>query len=274
LGQKIIIDNLVKPIEIKNIIMNAKIQIVTLLIFLSSLAFGQSIEIDQLKTDHQTTPLGFDQMIPEFSWILQSSERQFIQTAYEILVSNDPKKLDLGKVDCWKSGKIISGNTFGIRYSGKPLQSFTRYFWKVRVWNKEGVVSKWSSSTWFETSMMKSTDWKAQWISDQRALPEKEEDFYKEIPNPLLRKKIKLKKEIRSARLYIAGLGYSIAYLNSLRVGDHMLDMPWTQFDKQVMYNTFDVTSLLHKGENVMGVMLGNGWYNPLPFKIFRTWNL
>lgn len=254
--------------------MNAKIQIVILLIFLSSITFGQSTEIALLKTDHQTTPLGFDQTISEFSWILQSPERQFIQTAYEIVVSNDQKMLDMGKEVSWKSGIVKSGKSFGIRYTGKPLQSFTRYFWKVRVWNKEGVPSEWSSSTWFETSMMKPSDWEAQWISDQRALPEKDEDFYKETPNPLLRKEFKLKKEIRTARLYIAGLGYSIAYLNGHRVGDHMLDMPWTQFDKQVMYNTFEVTSLLHKGGNTMGVMLGNGWYNPLPIKLFQTWNL
>ncbi|MBV5349017.1 alpha-L-rhamnosidase N-terminal domain-containing protein, partial [bacterium] len=119
-------------------------------------------------------------------------------------------------------------------------------------------VSEWSQPSWFETSMMKPTDWKAEWISDQRLLPLNDEDFYKDTPNPLLRKEINLKKEVRSARLYIAGLGYSIAYLNGQRIGDHMLDMPWTQFARQVTYNTFDVTPLLQKGKNAIGVMLGN----------------
>jgi alpha-L-rhamnosidase len=230
------------------------------------------IQIAHLKTDHQSTPLGFDNPIPEFSWILQSEERGAAQTAFEIWVSDDQKKPDAG--NCWQSGKIQSNKTFGIRYSGKPLKSFTRYFWKVKVWNQNGEASEWSSPSWFETSMMKPSDWKAQWISDQRPLPTKDEDFYKETPNPLLRKEIKLKKEIKSARLYIAGLGYSIAYINGQRVGDHMLDMPWTQFGKQVMYNTFDVTSMLRKGENSIGVMLGNGWYNPMPINMFQRWNL
>ena len=244
---------------------------IPLFLIFSSLGFSQDIEIIHLKTDNQTTPLGFDDPIPEFSWILQSSERGTLQTAFEIQVGDDQKKTDLG--NCWKSGKIESRKTFGIKYSGRPLDSFTRYFWKVRVWNQKGEVSAWSKPSWFETSMMKSTDWKAKWISDQHQPPKTDEDFFKETPNPLLRKEIVLKKEIKSARLYISGLGYSIAYLNGQRVGDHMLDMPWTQFAKQVTYNSFEVTSMLHKGKNAIGVMLGNGWYNPMPIKLFQRFN-
>lgn len=241
-----------------------------LVVFLMAQSYG--LQIVNLKTDFRITPLGFDNPIPEFSWILQSTERGTMQTAYEIYVSDDSKKLDAG--NCWQSGKISGNQSFGIRYAGKSLQSFTRYFWKVRVWNQKGEASEWSQTSWFETSMMKPSDWKAQWISDQRPLPVNDEDFYKETPNPMLRKEINLKKEVKSARLYIAGLGYSIAYLNGQRIGDHMLDMPWTQFGKQVMYNTFDVTPLVRKGKNVVGVMLGNGWYNPMPLKLFRRWNL
>lgn len=251
--------------------MKLKISIITAFLILSNFAFGQNLQIAHLKTDRQSTPLGFDNPTPEFSWILQSEERGAVQSAFEIQVSDDQKKIDTR--NCWQSGKISGNQTFGIRYAGNPLKSFTRYSWKVRVWNQKEEVSEWSSPSWFETSMMKSTDWKGQWISDQRPLPTKDEDFYKETPNPLLRKEIKLKKEVKSARLYIAGLGYSIAYINGQRVGNHMLDMPWTQFAKQVTYNTFDVTSLLRKGENAIGVMLGNGWYNPMPIRMFQRFN-
>jgi alpha-L-rhamnosidase len=248
-----------------------KLLLFVFLIF-TKLTFAQNIEINHLKTDNQTTPLGGDNPVPEFSWILQSSQRGTAQTAYEIVVSDDERKLEPGNY--WQSGKIEGNQTFGIRYSGKSLKSFTRYFWKVRVWDERGKVSDWSAPSWFETSMMSLSDWKAKWISDQSPLPQNDEDFYLETPNPLLRKEIKLKKEVKSARLYIAGLGYSIAYINGQRVGDHMLDMPWTQFDKQILYNTFDVSNMLTKGENAIGVMLGNGWYNPMPFKLFQRWNL
>lgn len=247
---------------------------IILFLILSNLAFGQNPEIKQLKTDYQSTPLGFDNPVPEFSWILQSTERGTAQIAFEIIVSDNPKKLNKGEGNVWNSAKVASPATFGIQYSGKPLQSFTRYYWKVRVWNQRGEASTWSEPTWFETSMLNVSDWKAQWVTDQRLLPEKDEDFYKETPNPLLRKEMILKKEVLTGRLYIAGLGYSIAYINGQRVGDHMLDMPWTQFAKQVTYNTFDVTSMLHKGKNALGVMLGNGWYNPMPIQLFQSTNL
>jgi len=252
--------------------MSIRIQIGIIFLLLANLAFGQHIEFVHLKTDRQITPLGFDNPTPEFSWILESSERGIVQSVFEILVSDDQKKLDDG--NCWQSGKIEGNQTFGVLYSGKALQSFTRYFWKVRVWNQNGEASDWSQPSWFETSMMKPTDWKAQWISDHQELPTKDEDFYKETSNPLLRKEIYLKKEVKAARLYIAGLGYSIAYINGQRVGNNMLDMAWAQFGKQVLYNTFDVTSMLREGENALGVMLGNGWYNPMPIKMFQHWNL
>jgi alpha-L-rhamnosidase len=253
--------------------MSLKSFIILVVLLFSKLVTGQNPEILQLKTDYQTTPLGFDNPEPSFSWILQSSERGMLQTAFEILVSDDQNKLDAGIGNFWQPGKTSGNQTFGIRYTGKSLQSFTRYFWKVRVWNQQDKVSEWSRPSWFETSMMKLSDWKAQWISDQGSLPERDVDFYKETPNPLLRKEINLRKGIRSARLYIAGLGYSINYLNGQRVGDHMLDMSWTQYGKQIMYNTFDVTSMLRKGENTIGVMLGNGWYNPMPIRLFQRFN-
>ncbi len=229
---------------------------------------------DQLKADRRTNPLGFDNPVPELSWVILSEERGTAQHAYEIMVSDDPGKLEAGTGNIWQSGRVETSQTFGIRYSGRPLVSFTRYFWKVRIWDQHGEVSEWSHPAWFETSVMNASDWKAKWITDQRPLPQKDEDFYRETPNTLLRKDLQLKKDVKSARLYIAGLGYSIAYINGQRIGDHMLDMPWTQFARQVMYNTFDVTHLLHKGKNTLAAMLGNGWYNPMPIRLFQRWNL
>ncbi len=234
----------------------------------------QAIDAGKLKTDHRSNPLGMDNPIPEFSWILTSKERGISQMAYELIISDNRENLDADRGVLWHSEKTESSKSFGIRYQGKTLKSFTRYYWKVRVWDQHGEVSDWSEVAWFETSIMKQTDWQAKWITDQRPLPEKDEDYYKETPNPLLRKEFKLKKEIKSARLYTAGLGYSVAYINGERVSDHKLDMPWTQYAKQILYSTYDVTEMMSKGENAIGVMLGNGWYNIVPIKLFQAFNL
>lgn len=233
-----------------------------------------AIEPINTKVNNQLNPLGIDIPIPEFSWTLTSSERGSSQSAWEIVVSDNENTLNSGKKLTWESGKVTGSQFFGVVYKGQPLKPFTRYFWKVRVWDQNGKESKWSNVSWFETSMLSTSDWKAQWISDTKPLPAKDEDFYKPSPNPLLRKEFNLKKEIQSARLYITGLGYYTAGINGERVGDHMLDVPLTQYSKQVMYSTYDVTALFHKGTNAIGVSLGNGWYNPMPIRLFRSTNL
>jgi alpha-L-rhamnosidase len=233
-----------------------------------------AVSVVQLKIDQQSTPLGFDNPTPEFSWIITDLGRCASQLAFEIVVADHPDKLAKTSGLAWQTGKVAGSQTFGIKYLGKPLASFTRYYWKVRIWDQQDRVSEWSQPAWFETSMMKASDWKAQWITDIRDLPKSTPEFYLEAPNPLLRKEILIKKEIRNARLYVAGLGYAVTYLNGQRIGDHMLDMPWTQFARQVLYSTYDVTAMLHKGQNALAAMLGNGWYNPMPFRMFRTWNL
>ena len=253
--------------------MNIKNLSIAFLLFISVSGFGQKTGISLLRTERQSEPLGIDNPNPEFSWVVESDERGLTQTSYEIQVSTDEKVLQSDKGNVWQSGKVPGSATFGILYNGKTLKPFTRYFWKIRVWDQNGKVSDWSQPSWFETAMLNAADWKAQWISDNKPLPEKNEDFYKEQPNPLLRRTFNLKKEISTARLYIAGLGYAVTRINGHRVGDHKLDMPWTQFGKQVLYSTYDVTSLLTKGNNAIGVMLGNGWYNPMPINMFQRWN-
>ncbi len=109
-----------------------------LLLFLASFPVRATAVADQLKTDRRTNPLGFDNPVPELSWIITSGERGTFQKAYEILVSDDEEKLKAGIGNVWQSGMKESPQTFGIQYAGKPLVSFTRYYWKVRVWDQNG----------------------------------------------------------------------------------------------------------------------------------------
>jgi len=229
---------------------------------------------EYLRTENRVNPLGMDTPQPFFSWILSSGERGAMQTAWEIVLTDNEKSPEQSKNSVWSSGKVSSDVMFGIQYNGKPLKSFTRYFWKVRVWDQKGTVSPWSETVWFETSMLNVADWKAAWITDLKPIPSKDEDFYKDIPSPILRKEFKAKKEIKTARLYISGLGYYVASINGQRVGDHMLDVALTQYARQVMYSTYDITSFIQKGPNAIGVSLGNGWYNPMPIRLFQSTNL
>lgn len=240
----------------------------------NALAQAGSLKPDKLTCEYLVDPLGIDTKSPRLGWTLSSAERDQVQSAYEILVSDNPEDLRLQKGNVWSTGKVSASHQNHIAYAGKALVPFTRYYWSVKVYDQAGVPSAWSAPAWFETAMLDAADWKAQWIGDGSRQPEKDEDRYQTDRMPLFRKEFTSAKQVASARLYISGLGYYEAYLNGEKVGDHMLDPGWTTYRKQVLYTVHDVTKMVTKGANMAGIMLGNGWWNPLPFKFFGRWDL
>lgn len=237
-------------------------------------AEGASISANQLRCEYRTNPLGIDETAPRLSWILESDGRGQKQSAYRIVVSSSEVNLAAGEGDLWDTGKVNSNRSIHVVYGGKVLQSGMRCFWKVRVWDKDGKASSWSKPAWWEMALLNSDDWGGVWINDGKSLPERDEDFYKDDPAPLFRRQFKLDKDIKLARLYISGLGYYEAFLNGGRVGDHVLDPGWTDYSARVYYSSYDVTGQLSKGDNCLGVIVGNGWYNPLPLRMWGWLNL
>jgi alpha-L-rhamnosidase len=227
-----------------------------------------------LTCEYTSNPLGIDTRTPRFSWTLTGTERNQLQSAYEIIVSDQLQEVQQGEGTQWTSGKLISIQSIQVDYAGKPLQSFTKYYWRVRVVNQKNETSGWSEINSFETAMLNATDWSSKWITDGSKNPERDEDYYKEDRMPLLRKEFAADKKIVSARLYISGLGYYEAFLNGKKIGDHVLDPGFTTYKKQVLYSVYDVTAMLKKGNNVAGIMLGSGWWNPLPLRIFGRFDL
>ena len=234
------------------------------------LLLAQSVTVTNLSCEHQQNPLGIDVTQPRLSWQLQSDERNQYQSAYEIKVMQVQQNPQKQPVTVWSSGKVKSNQNFDIPYKGRALKPFTRYTWQVRVYNQQNMPSEWSEPADFETAMLKAADWKGKWISDGKEPPQTEEEFYQDRPAPLFRKAFEAKKAVHSARLYIAGLGYYDAFINGQPVSDQWLNPGWTNFSKQILYSTFDVTHLIEEGENAIGVMLGNGFYNPLPMRVFK----
>jgi len=81
------------------------------------------------------------------------------------------------------------------------------------------------------------------------------------LPARILRKEFEATKPVRRAVVYYAGLGLSELYLNGAKVGDHVLSPGLTDYDKRVLYETFDVTRQLKQGRNAIRLWLGNGRY-------------
>ncbi|HVU94023.1 MAG TPA: family 78 glycoside hydrolase catalytic domain [Puia sp.] len=234
---------------------------------------GQDLAVDGLFCEYRANPLGMDEMHPRLSWSLSSPKPDQYQSAYRVLIATSTESLARGKGDWWDSGKVTDSENINIVPVGSPLEPFTRYYWKVMVWDQHGRTKGWSQAGWFETGMLVAANWKGKWIGDGKPAPAKDEDFYKDDPAPVFRREFVVSKKIRSARLYICGLGYNEPSMNGEKVGNAVLDPAWTDYRHTVFYSVYDLGKMLHTGSNTLDVLLGNGWYNPLPLRFWGRIN-
>ncbi|HBL78077.1 MAG: hypothetical protein A2W90_13390 [Bacteroidetes bacterium GWF2_42_66] len=225
-----------------------------LLVFWSCRQENQLAKVETLKTDYTENLLGTDNPKPLLSWQMNDSSTGAQQTAFQVLVASSPGLLKEGKADLWDSGKQESSFS-RIQYNGGPLQSCSRYFWTVRIWDQDGKAGSFADPpVTFETAYLDGLEWKGQWITNT-------EDTASQ-PSPYFRKNIETKTGLKRATAYVAGLGYHELYVNNQKVGNSFLEPGYTRFDRRVLYLTYDITSLLSEGKNGIGVLLGNGWYN------------
>jgi alpha-L-rhamnosidase len=219
-----------------------------------NVGFGQ-VTVKNLLTENLSNPIGLDIAQPRFTWQLQSDKRNVLQTAYEIRLAASLEDVARGKNLLWSSGKVVSEQSVLVDYAGGALQSGTRYFWQVRVWDNQSTTpSVWSAAAQFQMAFLTASDWKAQWIT-----PNFPEDSTR--PSPLLRKTFSLSKKVKSATAYITAHGLYEAHLNGKRIGDAYLTPGWTTYKKRLQYQVYDVTNLVQDGKNAVGAMLGSGWY-------------
>ncbi|HVK48251.1 MAG TPA: family 78 glycoside hydrolase catalytic domain [Pseudobacter sp.] len=227
------------------------LNLLALLLALPVCVNAQSVPfLYDLRCEHLQDPIGIDARQPRFTWKSSGLNGQE-QVAYEVLIGATPSEAKQGKL--WKSGRINSKLNIGA-YTGKPLLPFTRYYYSVKLYVNEKVFYFNRETAFFETGMYGPENWQGSWISDGRDVDEE--------AAPAFRKQFRIGKKIKNARAYIAVAGLYELYLNGQRVGDHRLDPMYTRFDRRNLYVTYDVTRQLQHGENVVGVLLGNGWYN------------
>lgn len=237
---------------------------------------GNGLKIAKLLCNHTENPTVIDNPVPNFSWQLQSSLRNQSQSAYRILIADnlDDVKKSQGKI--WDSKKVVSDASILVRYNGKKLSPAHKYFWKVKVWNQDGIESEWSDAGSFQTGLFAVTNWEnAQWIGYEELPAELKlvpgvhgngnDQGLKAIKRPvvpLFRKNFMVQKNISSAILFVSGLGQYEAFINGEKVSDSFLAPGWTDYDKTVFYNAYDVTKMMNTGKNSLGAIVGNGFYN------------
>jgi alpha-L-rhamnosidase len=223
-----------------------------------------------LRCEYRVDPLGIDERVPRLSWTLESEGRGRVQSAYQVLVAASEENLEAERNLLWDSGRVESGRTVGVEYGGEALRSGTRCVWKVRVWDGDGAPSSYGGPAFFEMGLLERSEWEGAWISLGKG---PDEDFdpptgdeYDELANGLLpsaylRKEFSLDRPIRRARLYATARGVYELYINGTRVGEDVLAPGWTDYDRRVQYQTYDVTPLLTDESNAIGAVLGDGWF-------------
>jgi alpha-L-rhamnosidase len=211
--------------------------------------------VNGLRCEYSPAPLGLGVRLPRFSWRLISDRRGARQTACRLLVAGSPERLVVGAADRWDSGWLDGDTAVFVDYAGPPLGSRARAWWRVLVRDETGAETA-SEPAWFETGLLERADWSAQWIgADLVGGP------YQAVPCPFLRRRFTVSGPVARARLYLTALGCHLSFLNGCRTADEELSPGWTDFLRRVRVSVHDVTARLQPGENVLGVILGDGWY-------------
>ena len=220
-----------------------------------------------LRCEALSEPLGMDVAHPRLSWKLADGRRGAKQSAYEIQVASSPAKLAADKPDVWDSGKIRSGASLNVAYSGSALLPSRRYYWRVRAWDQDGKPYPDSAVSWWETGLLGQANWKAKWIGyEEPELHHVREAGARWISNPEanvpelssdthhnFRFWFEPAKGVRRAVLYVTGRDTVAAWLNGKQVLQAEPLPPWKQMPWKT-YRVVDVTAAVESGKNLLAI--------------------
>jgi alpha-L-rhamnosidase len=192
---------------------------------------------------------------PHFSWKIAGNTSDLWQSAYRILIADniDNLKKDVGNI--WDTGIQRSDFQQHSKYSGGKLKNGESYYAKIQIWDQNDRKSSWSNTVQFFVPIDYPADWQAEWITYQyhpdAALPVFRNSFQTESRN-----------QIQFARLYVSAPGFYEAYLNGNKIGENVLDPGQTNYEDYAFYTAYEIDLKYLQDKNVLGIMLGNGWYN------------
>lgn len=274
---------------------NHQIRLIFVALILLSIHFSygsnavSKFQIIDLRCESFSNPLGIGVTKPRLGWNIETSTRNWMQSSYQIIVASDSIKLSQNIGDLWNSGRVKSNQNLYIEYGGNHLKSRQLCWWKVKVWDNKGFNSTWSAPQCWKMGILTPDEWRAKWICSDIQLKEYQKflrgftdfgmepeteiwdwatkirkitDTVENAPAVYLRKTFDSQKKVQSAFVSVCGLGLYKLYLNGQRIGNSYLDPAFSDYQKRVYYSTYDVTQHIQHGENSIGTILGNGWYN------------
>ena len=234
-----------------------RVHLVRALLFSLILAAAAQATPVRLRCEAVQNPLGIDTAAPHLSWQSDSTEHNWSQSAYQILVASSAEGVRGGSADIWDSGKIDAAESVGIAYSGPKLETRKRYYWAVRVWDSKGHASKSVESAWWETGLG-ATEWKAKWVAWKNPAEDADlagmrwiwvagQDALRMAPKAVaeFRIDVDIPEKPKGAALFLLARGAFVAKVNNHETG---AKKEWYEFDRE------DVTQQLVAGKNSIEV--------------------
>ncbi|KAJ8104611.1 hypothetical protein ONZ43_g7768 [Nemania bipapillata] len=208
-----------------------------------------AVSISQVSFEHHRTAFGIGEASPRISWQFEGDAGNWSQSGYSIEVHRQ------GKSDVFN---FESPESVLVDWPTVALSSAESALVRVRAYGDDGGAdTDWSKAVSVETGLLADSDWTGvQMIAANKTT--EQNATHQPI---LLRKNFSLDDKISSARLYITAYGLYEAFINGERVGDAVLAPGWQSYNHRLVYDTYDVTDLLQKGANVIGIQVGEGWY-------------
>ncbi len=235
--------------------------------------YGSILVPRYLRCEYRQNPLGVETNYgtPRLYWIVTSNRRAQKQSAHRLLVASSEANLNLNYGDMWDGGIVPSDQTLHVEYKGNALASGQRLWWKVRSWDAWGSPSPWSTNAFFQMGLLSTNDWTgAKWIG-VNPYP-----HYPTTPHtnpcPMFRSPLfVLTNQVARATAYVSAKGVYEFWLNGYRIGPNILAPEWTDYNRRIQYQSYDVTAYLTNGTststNVMGAFVGEGWcYGPTDY--------
>ena len=241
-----------------------------------------AVEISRKTANWIENPVGIsvDEEL-KLGWEITSQDPGTIQSAYQIVIASTEKLAAQGKGDLWDSGIVNSSQSQLISFDKNINKHEERLYWNVKVWDQNEKETSWGKPAFFE---FEPASMDGKWIGaiteEDSGLPIGNRNFHQPLMRKeenkalwaevedlakrsiLLRNSIKVERKIEKATVHISGLGHYELSINGQKIGNSEFAPLWSDYDKTVYFNTYDVTENINQGENALGVVLGNGMYN------------
>ena len=212
------------------------------------------LNVTKLTFDHETAPVGLDHA-PVFGWQLTGDCRDIRQTMAQLQIAMTPD-FAAPVFDEVLPGK----NSIAVQAAGFAPHALTRYYARVRIKADTAAglqTSDWSAPGSFVTALLDpEREWRAAFISAEDA-----DTCRESSAGTMVRGDFAVRPGIRAAYACTTALGLYNFYLNGTKVSTDEMTPGWTSYNRRLLYQTYDVTALLHPGTNRAGAMLGAGWY-------------